>query len=501
MKLRPYDNLNENQVQSGLKNFVREGLAAEAMATFTGGTFLVAMAVLLKASNFQIGLLAALPTLTNVFQLLSIWLVQKYRNRRAISVICSILARIPLLIIGLLPLVFSTGTSINVLLFFLFFHYFFTSVSGASWNSWFKDVIPEKILGSYTSKRTRLIQILNVTLSLAVAMFIDYIKSKHPGWELVTYASMFVIGGVLGMLGVYFLSRAPEPKTTLEDDNLLKLLSKPLSDVNFRKLLTFHSFYGFATSLALPFFVVYMMKTLGLSFAWIIFLGLLAKFGSIFSLKFWGAFSDKYSNKTIIRICAPVFITCILSWTFVAMTTNFTVIIALLVAIHVVSGISAAGIDLAIANMAVKLAPKNEAIAYISARNIVVSAFGAISPIVGGLMADFFATHHLLWNIQWQSPTGVSTFRLLELQNWNFFFFLSAILALLSMRLLNKVNEKGESHKELVRRVMGKSVKRRLRKNMSGEAIKERITNPVIIPTIIKRINIYRHSKDIKKIA
>ena len=147
MKLLPSDNLTEKQIQSGLKYFIHEGLAAEAMATFTGGTFLVAMAVLLKASNFQIGLLAALPILTNIFQLLSIWLVQKYKNRRAISVICSFLARVPLFVIGLLPFVFSAGTSINALLFFLFFHYFFTSVSGASWNSWFKDVIPEKILG------------------------------------------------------------------------------------------------------------------------------------------------------------------------------------------------------------------------------------------------------------------------------------------------------------------------------------------------------------------
>lgn len=472
MKLRPSEHLNEKQVQSGLDYFVYEGLAAEAMATFTGGTFLVAMAVLLQASNFQIGLLAALPTLTNIFQLLSIWLVQKYKNRRAISVVCSFLARVPLFIIGLLPLVFSTATSIQVLLFFLFFNYFFASVSGASWNSWFKDLIPEKILGNYTSRRSRLIQILNVTLSLAIAMLIDHIKSDLPQYELTAYAVMFVAGGIAGMLGVYFLSRVPEPKTTLEDEKLLRLFSKPIKDKNFRNLLTFHSFYAFATSLALPFFVVYMMKTVGLSFAWIIFLGLLAKFGSIFSLKFWGAFSDKYSNKTIIRICAPTFITCILSWTFAAMAPNKAISILLLIIIHIVSGVSAAGIDLAIGNLAVKLAPKNEAIAYISARNIVVAIFAAIAPIIGGLMADFFATHHLIWNIQWQGPNSVFTFPLLELQNWNFFFVISAILALCSVRLIKKINEEGEVHKEMVFIVMRKSVTRGIKKISARRLLK-----------------------------
>lgn len=504
MKLLPSDNLTEKQVQSGLKYFIQEGLAAEAMATFTGGTFLVAMAVLLKASNFQIGLLAALPILTNVFQLLSIWLVQKYKNRRAISVICSFFARVPLFVIGLLPLVFSTGTSINVLLFFLFFHYFFTSVSGASWNSWFKDIIPEKILGTYTSRRTRMIQVLNVTLSLEVAMVIDFIKSDFPKYELTAYAVMFVLGGIAGMLGVRFLSQAPEPKTTLENEKLLKLFSKPLKDKNFRNLLTFHSFYAFATNLALPFFVVYMMKTIGLSFAWIIALGLLAKFGSILSLKFWGAFSDKYSNKTIIAICAPTFITCILSWTFAAMTPNKATSILLLAVIHIVSGISAAGIDLAIGNLAVKLAPKNEAIAYISARNIVVAVFSAISPMIGGLMADFFSTHQLLWNIEWQGPTGITTFHLLELQNWNFFFVISAFLALLSIRLVGKIKEKGEVHKGMVSVVMRKSVTRNIRKNISGDALKDRMNNPVIIPAIRKQIKTYktyRIWRDVKNTA
>ncbi|MCW3111605.1 MAG: transporter [Segetibacter sp.] len=501
MKLRPSNHLDDQQVQSGLKYFIQEGLAAEAMATFTGGTFLVAMAVLLKASNFQIGLLAALPTLTNVFQLLSIWLVQKYKNRRAISVICSFFARVPLFIIGFLPFIFSNGTSIGVLLFFLFFHYFFTSVSGASWNSWIKDLVPEKILGSYFSRKARITQILNVTLSLAIALFIDYIKSNFPQYELTAYAAMFVMGGVLGMIGVYFLSRAPEPKTTLEDQKLFELIGKPLKDINFRNLLTFHSFYAFATSLALPFFVVYMMKTVGLSFAWIIFLGLVAKFGSIFSLKFWGTFSDKYSNKTIISICAPTFITCILSWTFVAMTSNHIISIALLFAIHLVSGISAAGIDLAIANMAIKLAPKNEAISYISARNIVVAVFAAAGPIAGGLMADFFATRHLTWNVQWKGPSGISTLNLLELQNWNFFFVISAILALLSMRLVKRIKEQGEVHKEMVTIVMKKSVTRGIRKNMSGDAIKDRINNPVIIPALKKRMLTYRLWKEVKNTA
>src|SRR5688572_32006885 len=100
MNLRTSSHLSPQQVQSGLRYVVKEGVAAEIMVNLTGGTFLVAMALHLGASNFQIGLLASLPILTNIFQLISVWLVKKYRNRRAVSVITSFIARFALVKIG-----------------------------------------------------------------------------------------------------------------------------------------------------------------------------------------------------------------------------------------------------------------------------------------------------------------------------------------------------------------------------------------------------------------
>src|SRR5919112_5602809 len=103
MNLRPKKELSDSEVATGLKYIIGDGLATEAMTALTGGAFLVAMALLLGATNFQIGLLAALPTFTNTFQLISVWLVRRYNNRRAIAVICALLARLPLIVIGSLP--------------------------------------------------------------------------------------------------------------------------------------------------------------------------------------------------------------------------------------------------------------------------------------------------------------------------------------------------------------------------------------------------------------
>jgi len=54
MNLQPKDALTEREVESGLKYVIWDGLTAEAMTSLTGGAFLVALAVLMGASNFQI---------------------------------------------------------------------------------------------------------------------------------------------------------------------------------------------------------------------------------------------------------------------------------------------------------------------------------------------------------------------------------------------------------------------------------------------------------------
>src|SRR3954469_19849100 len=107
MNLQTSNSLTEKQVKSGLKLVIADGMTAEAMVVFTSGTFLTAMAIQLGATNFQLGLFAALPTFTTIFQLFSIWLVRKFNNRRVIAALFNFLARLPILAIGLMPFLFT----------------------------------------------------------------------------------------------------------------------------------------------------------------------------------------------------------------------------------------------------------------------------------------------------------------------------------------------------------------------------------------------------------
>jgi MFS family permease len=488
MNLLPSENLTEEQRKSGLKFIVRDGLAAEAMATLTGGAFLVALALNFGASNFQIGLLAALPTLGNIFQIAAIYLVYHYSNRRAITVYSSLFARLPLLLISFLPFLFSSSVCLNLLILLLFFHYVFGGMSGCSWNSWMKDLVPEEMLGTYFSNRSRLIQILSISLSLACAFLLDHIKTRYPVYEIPTYSVMFFIGGLCGVYGIYMLIKTPEPKIIGIKTNLLKLFKNPLKNVNFRNLLIFNSCWSFAVNLAAPFFSVYLLKMLHMKLSYVVAFSILSQLTSILFIRVWGRYSDKYSNKSILKICGPLYLACILAWTFTTMPQEHLFSIPLLVLIYIFNGISTSGINLALSNIGMKLAPREgDAIVYLTVKGMINAFFAGIAPVIGGFFADFFAIRELSWNIEWKSPTGNFVLHTLELQQWDFFFLFAFVLGIFALYRLTFVKEKGEVRKRVIMAEIFSELKSELRTNASLAGAKSMVHIPFAFYSLIKR--------------
>jgi MFS family permease len=220
----------------------------------------------------------------------------------------------------------------------------------------------------------------------------------------------------------------------------------------------FNSAWVLAINLATPFFTVFLLKGMHLPLSYIIGLNVISQLCSIFTIRAWGRFADRYSNKTIIAICAPLYILCIIGWCFVGIYSRFYANIALLVGIFIVSGISTAGINLSLTNIGLKLAPRDEAIVYLSVKNMITSLFAALSPLIGGYLADYFMHRHLSVTAAWGGPGMNKVLRLLELHEWNFLFAIAAIIAIIALEFLVTVKETGEVEKDVVVKVMRSSI-------------------------------------------
>jgi MFS family permease len=453
MRFPVKDTLTDQEIESGLKSVIKDGLTSQAMVTLTGGVFLVAFALKLGASNTVIGLLAAIPALAQLVQIPSIYLVEKIRNRRAICVYMLTPARLFWLLIGLIPFLFSIEAGLIILIIALLIRSSLVAIGSTGWSSWMRDLVPQGQLGSFFSKRMTLATALGIPLSLAAGFYIDYWKRLFPtSYELYGYSALFFLGCLAGILGIYVISTIPEPRmpTAKEKPNFLQLILQPLRDPNFKNLITFLGSWSFAVNLAAPFFTVYMLKRLELDMSSVIALAVVSQLISLAFFRVWGKFSDRFSNKSVLRVSGPLFIGCIFAWTFTTMPEKYLLTIPLLVAIHIFTGISAAGVSLASGNIGLKLAPKGQATAFLATTNFINSLAAGVAPVLGGRFADFFAERELSWTLRWTSPGKDLAFQTLNLQQWDFFFLLAFLIGLYSIHRLARVKEIGEIKERIV---------------------------------------------------
>jgi len=498
MWFKSEDTLTEEQVQSGLSYVIKDGIASQSMGILTGGAFLVAFAIKLGASNLVIGLLAAIGPLAQLLQLPSIFLVEKIRNRRAIVVLAAGLSRLCWLLIALIPFFFGGKIGLAILLGAMIVASALGAVSGCSWNSWMRDLIPQNILGSFFSKRMRIATGVGIALSLGAAVYLDLWKKLLAKYEIYGYSILFLVGFAAGALGLYFLARTPEkrmPKAE-EKPKILRLLAQPFKDENFRKLIAFMCSWNFAVNLAGPFFMVYMLKRLGLSMSFIIGLSIVSQVLNFAFLRIWGKFTDSFSNKSVLAICGPLFMFCILAWTFTTMPEKYVLTIPLLIIIHVVMALSSAGVSLASGNISLKLAPQGQATAYLATNTIVNSVAAGIAPILGGKFADFFAGRELAWTLKYTSPTGEFSLPTLNLQQWDFFFAMAFIIGLYSLHRLAMVKEQGEVEEKVVMNELFAEVSGQVRQLSSVDGLRQMVSFPFsIVRTITAKITSNRQNR------
>jgi hypothetical protein len=104
----------------------------------------------------------------------------------------------------------------------------------------------------------------------------------------------------------------------------------------------------------------------------------------------------------------------------------------LLIIIHVLMGVSTAGMALAASSLAMKLFPSGEATAYLAVNSVVP----ATSP-PWLLTADFFASHQLTLALTWAGDAKALT---LQVRNWTFLLPSSlAFVPFIGFRSLKRV--------------------------------------------------------------
>jgi MFS family permease len=420
-----------------------DALASEAMSTLTAGVFLTGFLVELGASNLAIGLLAAVPFTVQFLQLPAVVLVERMRARRTIAAWAAGIGRTFLLAAATAPFL-GANAGIITLVACVACYQAMAAIAGCAWNSWMRDLVPEGAYGRFFGRRATATTAVATALALLGGVLIDRWKSEMPEHPAFVYAGLFTASAAIGFFGVWLLSITPDQPMppVVQRSRIVTLLTTPFRDKNFRRLMLFLSSWNFAANLAAPFFAVYMFRTLDYSMTIVVVLTTASQLSNLAALGLWGNLIDRFSNKAVLEISAPLFLACTLAWTFTGLAwVGAAATLYLLLVIHVLMGIATAGVALASGNIVMKLSPAGQATAFLATSSVVSAVCAAAAAVIGGLCADFFAAHQLTLAFTWQGSVDPVTVQVLHFRSWTFFFGLAFVVGLYSLHRLSFVHE------------------------------------------------------------
>jgi MFS family permease len=171
-------------------------------------------------------------------------------------------------------------------------------------------------------------------------------------------------------------------------ESALGSLALPFRDRNFRILMFGYAFWTFAIYIAAPFFGVYMLKQLELSYTTITLLSAVSGVACLAATNLSGWMTDRFGNK-------PVLIVCIFGNAFFPLLMSFTTpsSYCLLVGAHLL-GVFAAGLGLGANNILLKLSPRENSAVYLAAFSTLSALAATLGPMAGGVLMKAFEHLH-----------------------------------------------------------------------------------------------------------
>ncbi len=287
---------------------VRESLRASfkdgIFASFMGGVtdhYATPLALFLGATVQQVGLITALPNLlSSLSQFFAVRVIYWIGGRVKLLVSLVFSQASLILCIAILPSL-EIPSRVQLLLVLLILAALCGGLAGPAWGSLMSDYIPSSKRGRYFGWRNRTIGAVALGSVITSGLILNSFRE-------VSYAAGFLIIFSLAALAryasAYFIKQMDEPphrRDPASDFTFLMFVAR-FRESNFLKFVVFCACLTFATYLSAPFFAVFMLRDLQLSYLTYMALQVCSSFASLVALPLWGKHADLVGNVRVLRL-------------------------------------------------------------------------------------------------------------------------------------------------------------------------------------------------------
>ena len=374
--------LTRLQTARGMRMWNVNGMLESVHSAITTGVYTTGYALHLGASSAMIGFISASISIGQLLQAFSPLLIERLPRRKTLCLLANGVSSSLWLPIAFIPFLFFEGNQLLALMACIALSKAAMALVSPARQSWLTDLIPGEIRGRFVARQRSLTATAGLITSLGAGFFLStYVAGdSQEGFSII-----FIVAVVFSGIGLWAWSRIPEPqKSRGERVPPNQLLRLPFRHGPFRKLMFLVSGRLVIAQIAAPFFTVYMLRTLEVSYAQIAVFSAIQTIATIIMNPFWGYLADKYGYMPVMSLTATGLALFPLGWGFVTLD-NYWVMVPL---VQIWGGSMSAGWGTARFNLIVKTAPAANRSAFLGCYSAVSRGCAACGAVIGGIAAD-----------------------------------------------------------------------------------------------------------------
>ena len=398
--------------------------------TTTSGEPLTVFAQGLGASNFDFGLLAALPFIASLASLAGSLLSEWTGHKKLIFLASLYVQRLMWVVIAIAPLWMigqggrrASPSALHLFLVLAFLSYAAGAVGGPAWLSWMAELVPRRINGKYFSGRRQWGILSGIPAAILAGWILDRCGAGDAPLLLRCCGLLFLASAICGLADIHLFQYVPASRAAPQAGRqLLHGLRKPLADARFLNFSGFVAMLTFAVSFFGQFATLYLLERVRMSnLGTQMVLVVAPMVAQLLVLGAWGAAADRMGKRPLLVLSSIGLVPVALAWCLV---TPGAVWLA-----YLLSGLGAAlwtGIEVANMNLVLEAsggAPGRRCggCSYAAVNSVIINIAGCAGGLVAGGVAQ------LLSNWHWQPLASFKTFSFYDV-----LFVASAILRLAS---------------------------------------------------------------------
>jgi MFS family permease len=364
-------------VDRALRHSVRDGMAFSVQVG-AGETYFSAFALFLRATAPQVALLTTLPPLLgSLAQIVSAWL-GGYVGRKRVVVAGCVLQAFLWLPILLVPVLFR-GHTATALLILLSVYFSANNLATPQWTSIMRDLVSERRRGRYFGYRTQLTT--STTFVALVGCGVVLHELDTSGATYLGFVVIFLVAFVARLVSAYHLTFLFEPAVhDPKPDMHIEHWWRSLLSTGAIGFSSYFALMNAAVGISAPFFTVYMLRDLRLSYLEFTALSGMSVIVQYLMLSTWGRIADVYGNRLVLIVTS-------ISLPIVPLLWLLSDDLWWLLVCQATSGLSWSGFTLSCGNLLYELVPRTRRAAYVAFHNVGTAAGVFAGAMLGAALA------------------------------------------------------------------------------------------------------------------